>query len=257
MRRHFLWGFIYRAFSVLQWIAGIGLACFAAATKAEPKNWVWAATSLAWLQDTAWLFIPLFTVGLGLIQILRSATGPPWIWQHVHYLLDTFRQHVFKKQRGTPLHYNRVTLFRYVRFRCALCRWPWSGWLIPVERSGHTTQRSRTAFLVPDNADRVQGIAGQTWAQNSVVMVNGLPDINGSPSLELLAQYAQQTWVSVPWLQNRSQHGRAFCGISVEVKGRMWGVVVLDSRSPDAIDQEAVNVYRLVGRYLGKLLERA
>jgi hypothetical protein len=176
MRRHSLWGFVYWSFSALQWIVGIGLACFAAATKADPKNWPWAGVSLAWLQETAWLFIPLFTVGLGLLQVLRSATGPPWIWQHVHYLLNTFREHVFEKERGVPLHYNRVTLFKHVRFRWALCKWPWSGWLIPMERSGHTTQRSRTAFLVPDNADLVQGIAGQTWAQNRVVMVNELPD---------------------------------------------------------------------------------
>jgi GAF domain len=257
MRRHSLWGFVYWSFSALQWIVGIGLACFAAATKADPKNWPWAGVSLAWLQETAWLFIPLFTVGLGLLQVLRSATGPPWIWQHVHYLLNTFREHVFEKERGVPLHYNRVTLFKHVRFRWALCKWPWSGWLIPMERSGHTTQRSRTAFLVPDNADLVQGIAGQTWAQNRVVMVNELPDLNESPAPELFEQYARKTWVSVRWLQSRSQHGRAFCGIPVEVKGRMWGVIVIDSRSPDAIDQEAVNVYRLVGRYLGKLLERA
>jgi hypothetical protein len=88
-------------------------------------------------------------------------------------------------------------------------------------------------------------------------MRSGLPDINGFPSLAQLGDYAQKTWVSIEWLQRRSQHSRAFCGIPVEVKGRMWGVIVLDSRSPDAIDQEAVNVYRLVGRYLGKLLERA
>jgi GAF domain len=175
----------------------------------------------------------------------------------VHYLLDTFREHAFEKERGAPLHYNRVTLFKHVRFRWALCKWPWSGWLIPMERSGHTTQKSRTAFLVPDNADLVQGIAGQTWAQNSVVMVNELPDLNGSPSPERFDEYARKTWVSVRWLQRRSQHGRAFCGIPVEVKGRMSGVIVIDSRSPDAIDQEAVKVYRLVGRYLGKLLERA
>ena len=124
MRRHSLWRIVYWSSSVLQWIAGTALALFAAATKANPKNWPWAMTSLTWLQDTAWLLIPLLTISLGLIQLLRSATGPPWIWQHVHYLLDTFRQHVFAREQGTPLHYNRVTLFKYVRFRCALCRWP-------------------------------------------------------------------------------------------------------------------------------------
>jgi GAF domain-containing protein len=209
------------------------------------------------LQQTAWLIIPLLTVGLGLMQVARSMAGPPWIWETVHYLLDRFQEHVFEKQVGTPLHYHRVTLFRHIRLRRSLCRWPWSGWLVPVERSGHTTRKSRAAFLAPDDADRAEGIAGQTWAQKRVVIVEDLPDISGTPSLGLLEDYARKTWVSVEWLQNRSQHARSFCGIPVEVKGRLWGVIVLDSRSPDAIDQDAVKVHSLIGRYLGKLLERA
>ena len=225
--------------------------------KADPANWAWAMTALTWLQQSAWLSIPVLTLGLGLMQAARSMIGPPWIWETVHYLLDRLQEHVFEQQVGTPLHYHRVTLFRYVRLRPSFCRWPWSGWLVPVERSGHTTRKSRSVFLAPDDADRVEGIAGQTWAQKSVVIVENLPDLSGTHSLRLLEEYAHKTWVSVEWLQSRTQHARSFRGIPVEVKGRLWGVIVLDSRSPTAIDQNAVKVYRLIGRYLGKLLERA
>ena len=203
-----------------------------------------------------WATIPLLMVALGLMQVTRWMIGPPWVWDTIHYLLDRFRDYVFEEESG-PLHHHRVTLFKYVRVRFCFRRWPWSGWLVPIERSGHTTRRSRTTFLAPDDADRAEGIAGQTWAQNRVVPLAKLPDINENPSCDALTEYARQTFVAEAWLQKQRQHAHSFCGIPVEVKGKLWGVIVLDSRNPEAIDQNAIRFYSLIGRYLGKLLERA
>ena len=257
MRRHGLRGYIYRALSILQWIAGIVWVTIGASVKADPSRWQLVSDLLIWLQQYAWVTVPSLTVALGLMQLARLTIGPPWVWDTVHYLLDNFREYVFEGESG-PLHHHRVTLFKYTRMRFRLCRWPWSGWLVPVERSGHTTRRSRTIFLAPDDADQAEGIAGQTWAQNRVVVVNGLSDINENPSRDMLAEYAQQTWIPETWvLQKQRQHARSFCGIPVQVKGKLWGVIVLDSRNPEVIDQNADKFYRLIGRFLGKLLERA
>ena len=256
MRRHGLRGYIYRALSILQWIAGIVWVTIGASIKTDPSRWQLVSDFLIWLQQYAWVTVPSLTVALGLMQLVRLMIGPPWIWDTVHYLLDRFQGYVFEGESG-PLHHHRVTLFRYTRVRFWLCHWPWSGWLVPVERSGHTTRRSRTTFLAPDDADQAEGIAGQTWAQNRVVVVNGLPDINENPPCDVLAEYARRTWIAEAWLQKQSQHARSFCGIPVEVKGKLWGVIVLDSRSPGVIDEEAIRFYSLIGRYLGKLLERA
>ena len=251
-------GFVYRALSFLQWIAGIVLATIQASTKADPSRWQLGSEFLIWLQQNAWITVPLLIGTLGLMQVARWTIGPPWVWDTVHHLLDSFQEYVFEGESG-PLQYHRVTLFKYARVRLRLCRWPWSGWLVPVERSGHTARRSRTTFLAPDDAERAEGIAGQTWAQNRVVVVNELPDINESPSCNVLAEYARQTWIVVTWLQRprQRQHARSFCGIPVEVKGKLWGVIVLDSRSPEVIDQNAIRFYSLIGRCLGKLLEKA
>lgn len=74
----------------------------------------------------------------------------------------------------------------------------------------------------------------------------------------VLAEYAQRTWIAETWvLQKQRRHARSFCGIPVQVKGKLWGVIVLDSHNPEAIDQNADKFYRLIGRFLGKLLERA
>jgi len=52
----------------------------------------------------------------------------------------------------------------------------------------------------------------------------------------------------------------AFCGFPIEVKSRKWGVLVLDSREPDAhiapdTEQEANN-FEMAAYIIGKMLER-
>ena len=89
-----------------------------------------------------------------------------------------------------------------------------------------------------------------------MVQCNFCGERHDTPPEALVTEYARRTWIAPAWLSTRRQHARSFCGIPVEVKGRLWGVIVLDSRSPDAIDQETSRVYNLIGRYLGKLLER-
>ena len=256
MRRHGLRGFVYRACSILYPIAGIVLATVVASTKADPSRWRLLSEILEWLQQTAWVTTPSLAIVLILTPVIRTMISPPWVWDTVHHLLDRFQEYVFEKESG-PLHHHRVTLLKYTRLRLRLCRWPWSGWLVPVERSGHTTRRNRTTFLAPDDADQAEGIAGQTWARNRVVVVNALPEISENPPCDVLAEYTERTFVVVAWWQRHRQHARSFCGIPVEVKGKLWGVIVLDSRNPEGIDENAIRFYSLIGRFLGKLLERA
>jgi hypothetical protein len=128
---------------------------------------------------------------------------------------------------------------------------------MPVERSGHTTRRKISVFLAPDDADRAEGIAGQTWAQNQVVLVSDLPSLEGNAvPQEVIKEYARSTWISEEWAHCRRPQARSFCGIPVEVKGKLWGVIVIDSRGTKIAGRTSVQVYTLVGRFLGKLLEK-
>jgi len=116
-------------------------------------------------------------------------------------------------------------------------------------------------FRAPDNPNAAEGIAGRTWAIGKIVLVDNLPDlsVNSSQKPADLELYAEKTGVKVAWLKEalRKQQflARSFCGIPVEVKGRLWGVIVVDSRRPKIVAAE--ETYRLVSRVLGKLLERA
>lgn len=261
MRQHRMWAITYRTLTGLQWVAGTVLAVAGASLKADVAQvqaWVpWAAKLLQVSQGWAWLTIPCLTGYFGVAQFGRKMIGPPWVWEVIHSLLDDLQQHAFGKDCQSPLHHHRATLFRFVRWRWCLRRWPWSGWLVPIERSGHATRRSSVAFLAPDDADQAEGVAGQTWAHNRVIFIDGLPDAVANRSKNKQREYAQRTWVSEDWLEREQCKARSFCGIPVEVKSKPWGVIILDGRNADPIPQNAVDYYMLIARQLAKLLERA
>lgn len=200
----------------------------------------------------------------------------PWVWESVHKLLDKYRGMVFTITDQDAEHEHRLTLFRRTccllwiwPFRCRFWPWgkrrfPWSGWLAPVERSGQTTQRTGTVFLVPDDADNVEGVAGQTWSRNKVVHVKNLPDLSTTPTPEQIAEYARNTWVSEDWVKQRLRSGKPFSrclyGVPIEVDGERWGVIILDSRNPDSIKPNSPKFsanMKLLPMFLEELLKRA
>jgi hypothetical protein len=170
--------------------------------------------------------------------------------------LDYYRAEVFAVGADDAMHHHRVTLFRYKGWCLVRRQWPWSGWLLAQERSGHTTRIGISIFKAPDDADQAEGVAGKTWAKAGVVNVSHLPDLDDAPQEKDFESYSRATGVSVEWLKKRRPKARSFCGIPVEVKGASWGVIVLDSRNPDGIPVSSEVHFRPVGRILGKLLER-
>jgi hypothetical protein len=245
--------------------AGFGLAGAVIATTLKADAASWRQTSpglsnlLLFLQQNAFWLIPALTFLTGLAQWAKKLVGPPWVWDTVHLFMDKLAQQAFSDVAEDPKHHHRATLFKHKRFHLCLRQWPWAGWLVAVERSGHTTRKTVTIFQAPDDADQVEGVAGLTWACRGIVHVTELPDLVGSPSEESLATYALKTGVTAESLKKKKWSARAFCGIPVEVKGRLWGVVVLDSRNKDALKskRKVQETYDLVGGFLGKVLERA
>ena len=237
----------------------------AASIRADPKHltgvWQVFVSPLMWIQDRAWLFLIAIGIFIAAATAARRAVGPPWVWDAIHSNLDSFRDYAFPDQPGDMLHEHRVTLFKYVRWHWCLRKWPWSGWLVPVERSGHTTRRTNTAFRAPDDANDAEGVAGVTWASKSALPIHELPDLSGQPSSEEVADYAKKTFVSQEWVEAYIKRGRmlarSFLGIPVEVGGKRWGVLVLDSKREMRNSPRNLNLYTILSKFLSKLLERA
>jgi hypothetical protein len=263
MRKRGLWSVLYKGLGILQWILTLAIATISAFLKADTASlvgsgWQFLKLPLDSVQHTAWLTILLLSVALAITQVARNQIGPPWVWEHLHMLLDSFRDLVFEDEGG-DVHHHRATIFKRVSFGRGWRFWDWRGWLVPVERSGHTTRRSKSTFRAPDNADKSEGVAGTTWAGKQTIYVEDLPDVSGNPSPATLEQYARATRSTTKWLAKHKPCSRSFCGIPFDVKGKRWGVVVLDSRN-EQIKQKADlidNFFKINGRYLSKLMERS
>jgi hypothetical protein len=153
------------------------------------------------------VFLLAIGIFLAISEAMRKVVGPPWLWDAIHSYLDSFRDYAFPDQPGDMLHEHRVTLFKHVRWRWCLKKWPWSGWLVPVERSGHTTRRTSAVFRAPDEANDAEGVAGVTWASKSAVPVPELPDLSGQPSVAEISEYAKKTFVSTEWVEAYIRRG--------------------------------------------------
>ena len=222
--------------------------------------------SWAWL---AWIL----TASVALAEVVRRKIGMPWVWVGIHRILDVYAQQVFKDSIDTD-EFSRVTLFQYKKLRwdwfCFWREWfrfcPWGGWLVPVERSGHTYRKRGTCFKAPDAADKAKGISGIVWASKRIVTVEGLPNLcEDCDETELslrVKDYAELTWTTPEWVSDRIKGKksleRSFCGIPVEVGNKMWGVIVVSSRSPSSLESQSLKMFtQFAAGVLDPLLERA
>ena len=216
-----------------------------------------------------WLVLTLTLLGAG-GKVWYDQLSKRWVWSVAQSLLNKIQADCFSHLQSDS-HHHRVTLFKHVRFRWRIGEWrsklwpwgkgrtPWSGWLVPILRSGHTTQNSATVFLAPDDADQAEGVAGRTWAKSCEMTVEGLslPKIDDSESM---SKYAEKTCVKLIWVQAQVGANKPFAtcfrAIPIEVSGEMWGVLLLDSRNPNGIQKNKVNLMQYA-YFFGKLLERS
>lgn len=266
MQRSGLRSKIYASVGAVGWISGSVGIILAACSKADPshipREWAGLAVIVAWLKNWSPVLAPALGGVAGVCALLRKQIGEPWVWSAIHEFLNNYRDYVFAAEASDPKDHHRVTLFRHVKWYQWPCiiRRTLDSHLMPVERSGHMTQRSDTVFRAPDDPSRTQGVAGQTWRVFQTVTINELPDLHADGSQANINEYARRTWNKPEWvrmrLQKNKQLARSFCGIPIRVKGKEWGLIIIDSRSSTAIQRNSNGVYDLMGRTLGKLLER-
>lgn len=216
--------------------------------------------------------------------------------------LDKFRKECFQGiPKKEPRDNNRVTIFKRVQWKwwmtpwkCLIWPWGWgrypgSGWLILVHRSGHTTKTSTTAFLAPDDAPQAEGVAGLAWRGDDAVRVRNLPDLNliryvgtgrsiwysfrnrfNWPSSAsdrfaadsvMVAQYAKATNTSTRavWQRVRSRKRTPISILAMPLEtpdNQRWGVLVLDSSNAvEPIDTEE-RTFRVAFTKLKQALDR-
>lgn len=265
MQRFGLRAKIYPTLGIAGWIFGFSGAAVAGVEKINTNNLPVTLAGFApfvTYLDNCWWLVPVLAAAVAVTAAGRKIIAEPWIWQAIHSAVDGYREFVFQAERGEPIDHHRVTLFRHFscyQYPCCFKR-PLERRLIPVERSGHLKQNTNTDFIVPDEAEKATGVAGQVWRTFQTLVVSELPDLSNNPSEEEIKLYARRTWNSVEWVKNRMKNNkslaRSICGIPIRVKGKEWGIIVIDSVSPTAVTRSSNEFYDLMGRSLSKLLER-
>ncbi len=263
LSRRYSWA--YHALRAGQVIALIVAAIIGLLLRPVPEQWPEFAQSAAPVaRDLGWM-LPVCAVYLAVAERASTYLKSPQTWAAIDSFLDNLQKHFFKEGN---LHDHRVTLFKRATWnwdwhtwhlRGQKKRWPWSGWFVPVARSGYA-KRSSTRFWASEaESSAAEGIPGRVWVEGPRV-IDKLPDLKINSSDDNLSKYAKETRVSKEWLQQRIRENkpcaRSFCGIPVEVNGKFWGVIVMDSQLERlSSSDEFKNLYNLLGQLLGDVLQ--
>lgn len=219
-------------------------------------------------KEQSWVVV-MCPIIAGLAKAALDRLAQRWTRRILHSLLTDYRANLFVNRAGAR-HHHRVTLFVWRRvcfwrtWPWCRKRWPWSGWLVPVVRSDHTTQRVRARFLAPDQADRCEGVVGSTWSHQATVTVTDLPGLTKDSDESDIRAYRDKTKCNERWLRSRLADGetlpRSLRGLPIEVNDELRGVVVIDSRDPTGFEADpdgAANFTLIFSSTIGRLLERA
>lgn len=247
-------------------IGSLVAAVLAASPEGAADLWAPLESVVRFGHDTAWIWLACAIVVGGAASWLLSSLPHPAALDATNAILDEFQEALFAKVGGDYGPSSRHA-FRARILACDVCqrqrgeaRWPWSGWLVPVARSGHGTRRTRVHFLCPDDTDHAQGVAGRAWASTQAVVVEDLPELGevGESRQDGIAAYAHQTFVSENWVVTNSPRARSLMGFRVEdARSNPWGVLVVDSRLPSLNTQLAQERFNSYAPVLARLLQGA
>ena len=219
---------------LVEYSAPVAITVITAVRQAYPT----AASPSTRIRDLILKFIldwnVLIIAVLGLAIIVAKATQD-WLTRsditRLKSMIDSLHAAYFVGVPEVERYHNRVTLFKANRRRTAL---------EAICRSGTQYPRGIQPLLVSDDAEAAnEGVAGHAWFTNSTVCRTNLPDC-ASPCVDTNADcqlYAHEGLLPITKARNLHVRSRSLLATPVRDRaGNRWGVLVLDSRRPDGID---------------------
>lgn len=229
-----------------------------AETTGFPESLKFLASAIQWTKSWAWVLIPTALLLAAGFTWTRKKIGDPAVIDVVHTLLTEYRDKVISDRSTNFEHHHRVTLFRYKEWALVWRKWPWNGWLIPEIRSGEMTRNPSCRFRASsDNPEKAEGVAGMAWVCNRDIEITGLPDVSfPNASQDAVETYAGNTGLTATEIRRMKPHARAFYAFRVHVKGKLWGVIVIDSKSSTVQSRAIEKQYDAIAPSLSVLLPR-
>ena len=218
----------------------------------------------------SWVFA--FGLGLFVLGFFGQKIRSPKDWKLIQFMLDRAQEIAYPNTIGDPKHFHRVTLFRYQKWanvhhwsKKKLWRWgamaPWSGWLVPVCRSGHTSKTTKTKFAALQNGN-CEGICGLSWSTDSGKVVQNLPAVRTGNRTNR-AKYASATNCCKEMIDHMldgtddaKSAPMSIGAIPVRVSGELWGVLVFDSQAPEGVKTTIASDFQITVGAIEKILEK-
>lgn len=194
----------------------------------------------------------------------------------IKFILNQYQKEAFHRDvaSGVAQDHNRVTLFKFKRHHVRLVNshwltskgffsffkrfWP-SSYLVFYLRSGHQSQKTNVIFPVFDESDRSSSYAAYIWSVQGAGFVEGLPDLQNHPTEQNIADYSKYTYTEEETIRSYIAKQRAMpCSIAaipLAVKGRPWGVLVLDSRWANGVNERSISNFRITVASIERILE--
>lgn len=184
--------------------------------------------------------------------------GPKHSWHVIEAILKEQRNLFFGNLNDEPEHNHKATLFMWKRgLWFKPLSWRVGGYLVAV---AHFSERKRSIpnFKAPINSpDLAEGVVGKAWQNNQPVYKPNLPDLNVERPTDLeFTRYAKETNMPLKWVRENWQKAqkesasmaRSYTAWPIEVGGKAWGVLVIDSTNPDRISVNR-NTKKLFKKY--------
>lgn len=178
--------------------------------------------------------------------------GPKHSWQVIEAILEEQRNLLFGHLHDEPEHNHKATLYMWKRILWLQPRtWLDGGYLVAVARCGERKRKGIPNFRAPmNNPGLAEGVVGRAWQIKHPVYRPAdssrcLPDLNVQhPTDSDFERYAKETFMNVAWVKKRWYEARqanigtalSYGAWPIEVSGRNWGILVIDSTHPDKIN---------------------
>ncbi len=233
--------------------------------KVKPTEGLIHFTLRSFAEDHCWWIILAATSIIAVTSGFLRLAGAPKATKMVQDMLDELQGAIFSGKGYEVPTDHKVTLFKVSSYSCLEGRF-WRichqfgrkpRWLVPVARSGHMNQNTRTAFRVTDDGRTCEGLAGQAWARQKMMEVCALPNMRGNPYQHLIDLYAARTFVTKEVVKEKKAGACALLAVPLLVRGEHWGVLVFDSTNPAQISRDGADrVIKLGAGYFANVIER-
>ena len=188
-----------------------------------------------WTEVVIWLHSHRFIIALLVMALAGPLQLCVWIMARLRLVdvakLEQVLDHVAAKHftaQDRSKYVYRATLFK-VR-PCWFC----GSWLGIVARSGILYPQRTTVFSIDAKSRKHNtGIAGECWRREGQTLILELPEPSDkSTSQNTVGEYKTAGYLDDREYEMMSVYARVFLATGIRVRGKIWGVLVLDSTDP-------------------------